>query len=477
MTGSSALLYVFVSILLGMMAFALTAAASTWWQRNKTQGAKRDPLPLFRVILKFLALSGCCIAIILSVRLMLPYEITSVQGFLKGDPIFPIRAIDGYEAGLQEGDGNVDAAKPLVTYQRKLAPTEIAEKRLERQLLVEQVADAKSRAEYRLAKRDPLKKLQEMSQVANLRTARILQVEKYNRAAREVERLKFKLDEQTAGVSLASKELSFARDAIKNGLVSNIEYDRRRATLKMEQSRLDGVKSQYGFAVQNLLPLSNPEDTENQTEINQALQIDSIEGGEFSSGDSLLDKLNHELRELDRVLSDEPVQPVTIFAPWDGFIGYRNRSTMPAPGELIGALVQSDSMFLEVLVPTSLAMEIAEGAEVKVFSEELLELGVTLKGHVRSSMQQNPQQTLLDVRLEHRSALIRDLALGNKIMLTVSFLNKPSQIISDVIDFVTNTSSRYVAVVFFSLWFLISLFLIAIYRLERRVVYNQPGSK
>ena len=468
MVESSTLLYVFVSIMLGMMAFAMSAAVNIWLQRNKTHRMLRDPLPFFLVILKFIALTACCIGLILFVRLMMPYEITSAQGILKGDSIFPILAIDRYEAGLQVGDGLINADMPLVTYQRKLGPVEIAETRMERELLVEQMAYTKSQ----LALRKPIEDLQNLSHMENLRSFRTNQKQEKSRATWEIKNLKFQMNEQMDRVSHATKEVAFARDAIKYGLVSDIEYDRRKATLKIEQTRLDGMNSEINFAVEDMLKSSPNADNEGKNRLDQMLQTDLTGPSDLQSSDWKINNLERRLRELN-VLSDDQQQAVTVFAPWDGFIGYRNPTSMPAPGELIGVLVQTDSMFVEVLVPTSLAKEIGEGVEIKVFSDELLELGVTLKGEVRRSIEQNPQQTMLDVRLEHRSNLIRDLALKKQVKLTVSFLNQESQIISNIRSFLTNTSSSTVALLFFAMWLCSSLLMITIHR----VIQANSGNK
>jgi len=465
---SSTLLYVFVSIMLGMMAFAMSAAVNIWLQRNKTHRMLRDPLPLFLVILKFIALTACCIGLILFVRLMMPYEITSAQGILKGESIFPILAIDRYEAGLQVGDGLINADMPLVTYQRKLGPVEIAETRMERELLIEQIAYTKSQ----LALRKPIEDLQNLSHMENLRSFRTNQKQEKSRATWEIKNLKFQMNEQMDRVSHATKEVAFARDAIKYGLVSDIEYDRRKATLKIEQTRLDGMNSEINFAVEDMLKSSPNADSEGKNRLDQMLQTDLTRPSDLQSSDWKINNLERRLRELN-FLSDDQQQAVTVFAPWDGFIGYRNPTSMPAPGDLIGVLVQSDSMFVEVLVPTSLAKEIGEGVEIKVFSDELLELGVTLKGEVRRSIEQNPQQTMLDVRLEYSSNLIRDLALKKQVKLTVSFLNQESQIISNISSFLTNTSSSTVALLFFAMWLCSSLLMITIHR----VIQANSGNK
>jgi|GEM_PF-1818752 len=470
MVGSSTLLYVFVSVMLGMMAFAVSAAVNTWLQRNKTHRKLRDPLPLFLVILKFLALTGGAIGLILSVRLMMPYEITSAQGILKGDPIFPILAIDRYEAGLQLGDGLINATMPLVTYQRKLGPVEKAETRIERELLIEQLAYTKSR----LALREPIEELQNLSHMENLRSSRTQQKQERSQATWKIKNLKFQLDEQVDRVSHATKEVDFARDAMKYGLVSNIEFDRRLAALKIEQTRLDGMNSEINFAVEDMVKSSSSAGTEGQNRLDQMLQTELVEGADLPSGDWILNNLERRLRELE-VLTDEQQQAVTIVAPWDGFIGYRNPSSMPAPGELIGVLVQTDSMFVEVLVPTLLAKEIGEGVEIKVSSDELNELGVTLKGEVRRSIKQNPQQTMLVVRLEHRSNLIRDLALKKQVKLTVRFLNEQSHVIRNISYFLTNTSSSSVALLFFAMWFCSSLVMIFLYHRNRQVVQVKSG--
>lgn len=474
MEGSSTLLHVFVSIILGILAFALMGAINTWWGRNRAELRQRDPLPLFQVILRFLALTGCSVAVILSVRELLPYEIVSAQGMLKAERLFPMLAIDRYEARLEVAEGRVDIAAPLVTYERKLGPAEEAEARLERELLVEQLADLKSR----LAVGDPIDELQKLSQVENLRAARSQQQQDRSRAMWEVESLNFKLDEQKARVSLARKEVDFAQDAIKNGLVSKIEYDRRQETLRMEQARFEELKSRLDFTVDSMIDFAPTASSEGLQRLDQVLQSDLSAYGEVAAGDSVLVDLERRLRELDRVLSGDSQAPITVAAPWAGLIGYRNPSSVLGPRELIGVLVQSDSLFLEVLVPATLAEKIGEGSRVQVSSQELEELGVIVEGGIRRAVTENPEQTMFEVRLEPRADLIRDLALGQEVKLTVSFLNQPPHFVYEVVYFFRDISSRDVALLCSALL----LGLIAVYRRQERpgrvsetVAHGAPG--
>ncbi|HEY7775068.1 MAG TPA: hypothetical protein VIC02_00880, partial [Kineobactrum sp.] len=203
MESSSTLLHVFVSIILGIMAFAFMGAVNTWWNRNRSELRHRDPLPVFQGLLRFFALAGCVVAVILTVRELLPYQIASAQGILKGKQLFPVLAIDRYQATLEVDDAHVDMAAPLVSYIRKLGPAEEAEARLERGLLSEQLVELQAR----LTAGDPINELQKLSQVENIRSARTRDQQERARAMWEIESLNFKLDEQKARVSLARKEV------------------------------------------------------------------------------------------------------------------------------------------------------------------------------------------------------------------------------------------------------------------------------
>jgi hypothetical protein len=459
MDGSSTLLHVFVSIILGILAFALMGALNTWWGRNRAELKQRDPLPLFQVVLRFLALTGGSIAVILSVRELLPYDIASVQGILKSDRLFPLLAVDRYEARLEVSGERVDAGAPLVTYVRKLGPAELAEALLERELLAEQLAEVQSR----LAVGDPIDELQKLSQVENLRAARTQQQQERSRAMWEIESLNFKVEEQQARVSLARKEVDFARDAIKSGLVSKIEYDRREETLRMEQARLDELQSRLDFTVDSMVDFAPTASSEGLMRLDEVLQADLF-SRELTAGDSVLAELERRLREVDRVVSGELQQPITVAAPWAGLIAYRNPSAVLAPRDLVGVLVQSDSLFLEVLVSSAVADTIAQGVRVRVSNAQLDEMDVTLEGEIRRVAVENPEQSLVEVRLQPRADLIRDLALGREVRLTASFVNQPPVFIYELLHFFADISSRDVALLFSALL----LGLIAVYRRQEK---------
>ena len=454
MEGSSTLLHVFVSILLGILGFAFFAAFNTWWTRNKSDLKTRDPRPMFQVIFRVLALSGCTVAIILFVRELLPYQIARTSGILQADGLLPIMAIDGYEGQLADNKGIIKEGEPIITYDRKLGPTEEAEARLERDLIIEQIAGMKAR----LKQGNPIDELQQLSQVQRLLAARDEAEQERSRAQLEVESLKYKLDAQRARVSLARKEVDFARDAITSGLVSQIEFDRRQETLRMEQARFYELKSRLDFSLGSL-PEEQPDgESQGLRRIDQVLQTDLTSNGD--TNDSAVISLERKLSELNRLLSGEFRTPIVLSAPWAGVMGYRNPASKPAPDQLIGVLVRYDALFLEVLIPSSLADQIGDGAHVRISNEKLEELRVTLRGEVRRAIPENKQQTRLEVRLTQRSDLIKDLATGKENTLTVDFINEPPRFAREVALFFRDISPRDLALLFTAVF----LWLMVIYR-------------
>jgi hypothetical protein len=452
MNGSATLLHVFVSLILGILAYAAMGAVNTWWRRNRNDLREREALPLLQVILKFFALSACIVAVILTVRELLPYEMASVQGMLKGERLFPVRAIERYEAVLDVDGDRVEAEGPLVTYYRKLGPAELAEARLERQLLLEQLDELESR----LAAGNPIGDLQRLSQVESLRAQRSQQQQERSRAMWELESLNFKLEEQEARVSLARKEVDFAREAVKNGLVSKIEYDRRTETLRMEEARLEELASRRDFAVESLIDFAPPAGEEMLTDLDEVLE----QGGVDSFLGSSRAGLERRLRQLERLLAGEAQEPLAITAPWSGLLGYRNPSSVLEAGELVAVVVQPDSLFLEVLVPTMLAEDLRRDADIVVSNEELEQLGVELRGQVTRAEPENPDQTMLELRIEPRADLVKDLAMNREVKLTASFINRPPAIMTELGYFLRDLSSRDVALFLTA----VLLGLIAIYR-------------
>jgi len=462
MQGSSTILYIFVSILLGVFSFALMGALNTWWKRNREEITHRDPLPLIYVLGRFLALTGGSVVVILAVRELLPYEIATAQGILKGERLFPMLAIDRYQGKLEVNTGIVEADQPLISYTRKLGPEEEAEAMLQRELLREQIAEAN----LRLTSGNPLNELRKLSQVESLRAARELKQQKRSREMWEIESLNFKLDEQSARVNLARKEMVFARDAIKSGLISQIEYDRRQQKQRMEEVRLKELKSRLEFAVGS---------TENSDQGNSRLDevLDSdLTGVEATADDAELADLERRLREINRVLSDTPPPPIVVDAPWTGMIGYSNPSSVLAARDLIGVLIQPDSLSVEVLVPVSLTSDIEAGAKIQVTNEELSGLGVVLSGEVYRTQLANPNQTLLSLRIQPRADLVRDLALSKQVKLTVSFLNQPPVFFSELGGNLPEISPTYVPLILS-----LVILALAILVVNRRNRYRDTATK
>jgi len=442
MVSSSTVLYVFVSIILGIFSYMLTGALNIWWKRNRQEVTHRGPISIIWVMLRFLGLTVGSITVILLVRELLPYEITSAQGVLKSEGLFPVKAIDRYQGKLEVKNGVVNKSEPLVSYTRKLGPVEESEALLQRQMLIEQIAELR----LRLNSNDPLNELQKLSQVERLRAARELKQQSRSRDVWEIESLKFKLDEQTSHVSLARKEMAFAQDAIRTGLISKIEYDRRQQKLRMEELRLKEMKSRLDFALGSTSDTVSGEDEQSLSRFNQVLD-EGITDVEVTAGNSVLVDLERRLRELDHVLSGKPQQPIVIEAPWSGTIGYSNPSSVLSARDLIGVLVQPDSLFVEVLVPVNLTDGIEAGAKIEVTNANLRDLGVVLSGRLHRLQSANPEQTMLDIRLEHRSDLIRDLALNREVKLTVSFVNQTPSFFEDSLDYLPQITSVNLALI------------------------------
>jgi hypothetical protein len=250
--------------------------------------------------------------------------------------------------------------------------------------------------------------------------------------------------------------VDIAREAVKNGLVSKIEYDRRTETLRMEEARLEELASRRDFAVESLIDFAPPAGEEMLTDLDEVLE----QGGVDSFLGSSRAGLERRLRQLERLLAGEAQEPLAITAPWSGLLGYRNPSSVLEAGELVAVVVQPDSLFLEVLVPTMLAEDLRRDADIVVSNEELEQLGVELRGQVTRAEPENPDQTMLELRIEPRADLVKDLAMNREVKLTASFINRPPAIMTELGYFLRDLSSRDVALFLTA----VLLGLIAIYR-------------
>ncbi|MFT4746424.1 MAG: hypothetical protein ACI8XG_000497 [Congregibacter sp.] len=458
MVSSSTVLYVFVSIILGIFAFTLTGALNIWWQRNRREISRRGPISISWVMLRFIGVTASCIAVILLVRELLPYELTSVQGVLKSEGLFPVKAIERYQGRLEIKDGIVQESEPLVSYTRKLGPAEEAESLMQRGMLKEQIAEGR----LRLNSNAPVNELQRVSELERLRAERKSALDlKEKIRARDllaIDSLNFELDEQTSKLSLARKEMEYARGAISTGLISKIDYDRREEKLRMENLRIKEIKSRLEFALNATPVIVSGADEENALRLNELLDKGLV-NLEPPGTDFVLFDLERRLREVNQVLSGREQQPIVVDAPWSGTIGYINPSSVLSSGDIIGVLVKQDSLFVEVLVPVDIAGNIENGARIEVTNESLRDLGVTLTGRLQRSQIANPEQMMLDVRIDHRSDLIRDLALNKEVKVTVSFFNQSPKFFDDEEAFLPQVTSLNLALILAVFFLFLIIFL------------------
>jgi hypothetical protein len=458
MVSSATVLYVFVSIILGIFAFTLTGAINIWWQRNRREISRRGPISISWVMVRFIGVTACCIAVILLVRELLPYELTSVQGVVKSEGLFPVKAIERYQGRLEVKDGIVKESEPLVSYTRKLGPAEEAESLLQRSMLKEQIAEGR----LRLNARAPTNELQRVSELERLRAERksTLDIREQNRVRDilAIDSLNFELDEQTSKLSLARKEMEYARGAISTGLISKIDYDRREEKLRMENLRIKEIKSRLEFAL-NAIPVAvSAADEENALRFNELLDKGLV-NPESNGTDFIMFDLERRLREVNQVLSGREQQPIVVDAPWSGSIGYSNPSSVLSNGDIIGVLVKQDSLFVEVLVPIDIADNIKDGARVEVTNASLSDLGVTLSGRLQRSQIANPEQMMLDIRIDHRSDLIRDLALNKEVKVTVSFFNRSPKFFDEEEGFLPQITSLNLALILAVFFLFLIIFL------------------
>ncbi len=433
---TSTLLYLFVSIILGVFAFMISSATQMWWKRNKQEVKQRGPLPLLWVISRFILLLAAMITVILSIRELLPYEIYSTQGVLKGEGLFPVRAIEGYEGRIEGTNGVFKSSEPLVSYTRRLGPAEEAEARLQRALLEENIAELRAS----LDAPNPIRELQKLSEAERLRAAEEIKEENRNRALLEMESLKFRINEQESNVTLAQKEMEFARDAITTGLISKIEYDRRQQKLRQAELRLKELKTRLDFEMRKAMDISTETGENNDAQLKAVLRS-AVTDLSMQPSNAMLTDLERKLRELDRLLSLENMEPIIINAPWDGIIGYQNPTSVLAPQDLIAVLAQPTSLFVEVLVPIEVFKAVESDSIINLTNPYLSELGVTLTGEFRHSKITNPNQRMILVGLEPRSDLVNDIAMNKEVMLQVSFINQPPNIFKELKMFFSQMSS------------------------------------
>jgi hypothetical protein len=71
----------------------------------------------------------------------------------------------------------------------------------------------------------------------------------------------------------------------------------------------------------------------------------------------------------------------------------------------------------------------------------------------------NPEQMMLDVRIDHRSDLIRDLALNKEVKVTVSFFNQSPKFFDDEEAFLPQVTSLNLALILAVFFLFLIIFL------------------
>lgn len=456
MLSTSAVLFVFVSMIVGIMTYMFVGAFNIWWKRNRTEITHRGSLPLFFVIFRFSISTIIVIIAVILLRQLMPYEITKSQGVLKSDGLYPIVSMDGYEGKLQLTDGIVQEGATLVVYTRKLSPSELVRASLEREIITEQLIEERAR----LNLSNSLNNLQKLTQIERIRSERLSKEENRSRQEWELESLTFKIDEQISQIEYVQKELDFAINAIEAGLISKNDYDRREQILTKEKLLLKELTSRFNF-FQSSLKNNSTENKESATEnlsenLNEALEL-AISNSDITPADIIIVNLERRLRELERLLSGKTQAPIVIESPWTGIIGYHNPSSVVSSGDLIGVLAKPDALFLEVLVPTSLLDDIESGVNIEITNKKLSDFGVTLSGKVQRIQPANPMQSMLDIRIQLRADLIHDIALNDEVNLTVSFINKRPNLFDSNVNFAQQLSLFNASVILAILIFILIL--------------------
>jgi hypothetical protein len=439
---SSTILYIFISITLGVVAYMLSGAVKMWLIRNKQELKQTGPVPLLWVIARFILLIVIIVAVILFVRELLPYKIYSTQGILKGEGLFPVRAIEGYQARIEAKNDSINKYEAFVTYTRKLGPNEEAEARFKLALLQDNIAEIRTN----LDPNNSINQLQRLSEAERLRTAQELKEKERNRVIWDIENLKFRVDEQESNLTLAQKEMEFARDAIKTGLISKIEYDRREQNFRQQSLKLKELKTRLNFEMskKSVQSIANNDDSRiclnDSDECLDQIVSSIVTDLSLEPSNAMLKEFERRVKELDSLLSGSDLIPIAVNAPWDGVIAYNNPSSALAPRDLIAVLAQPNSLFVEVLVPVEMFEAIDSGAEIKLTNQYYSDLGVVLLGKLQRTKAINSNQSMLVIGLEPKSDLVRDIALNKEVMLMVSFINQPPNIFKEFKTFLSKIS-------------------------------------
>jgi hypothetical protein len=438
----------------------LSGAVKMWLIRNKQELKQTGPVPLLWVITRFILLIVIIVTVILFVRELLPYKLYATQGVLKAEGLFPVRAIEGYQARIEAKNDSINKYEAFVTYTRKLGPNEEAEARFKRALLQDNIAEIRTN----LDPSNSINQLQRLSEAERLRTAQELKEKERNRTIWDLESLKFRVDEQESNLTLAQKEMEFARDAIKTGLISKIEYDRRQQNFRQQSLKLKELRTRLNFEMNknSVQSTANNDDSRlclnNSDECLDQILSSIVTDSSLEPSNAKLKEFERRVKELDSLLSGSDLLPITVNAPWDGVIAYNNPSSVLAPRDVIAVLAQPSSLFVEVLVPVEMYEAIESGAEIKLTNQYYSDLGVVFLGELQRMKAINPNQSMLVIGLEPKSELVRDIALNKEVMLLVSFINQPPNIFKEFKKFLSEISLVNIVLIIAILLLVIILF-------------------
>lgn len=473
--------YALLSGLIGFGAFAFGNAFSTWFNRNKNTAGLKNPLSVWFVFGRLLVSILLVISMFFGIRSVLPYQVAEHNGVVRADNLFAVRSVKGFATEFPSEASALAKGDVLMAFRRSPDPGELAQAKLQRNLLKEQLRYEQLKApSIDSGALTLLQNLQSRLNELNERERYVLQqqdartregmafeqssVSAEQRLIRETESIGFQILQQEAAVSLARQELESAEVIAGQGLVSRLEMSRKREALRIAESKLGEFNAQETFLRNSLKNFQNQDSKEGSSRLSYTKSMDewladinkerqtieerlkpveaALRGEEVAAGErqnAQINQIKMELQEVERVLAEFDAQPtIAVAAPWSGLVGYRDPSpsTINREGTPVAVMYEPESVYIALQLSTQavdrIEANIAASADstshIEITNRSLAYRGVILEGRVISVKPLTNDDYSVHVSIDLPGDLLVKLADQQEIEMTVRFFNPVASI-------------------------------------------------
>lgn len=473
--------YALLSGLFGFGAYAFSNAFSTWFNRNKDSSDLKHPLSVWFVFGRLLTSILLIICLFFGVRSVLPYQVAEHNGVVRADNLFAVRSVKGFATEFPSEASALAKGEVLMAFRRSPDPGEVAQAKLQRNLLKEQLRYEQLKApSVDSAALTLLQNLQSRLNELNERERYVLQqqeartregmafeqssVSAEQRLIRETESIGFQILQQEAAVSLARQELESAEVIAGQGLVSRLEMSRKREALRIAESKLGELNAQEAFLKNSLQNFQNQDSREGSSRLSYTKSMEewladinkerqtieermkpveaALRGEEVAAGErqnAQINQIKMELQEVERVLAEFDAQPtIEVAAPWSGLVGYRDPSpsTINREGTPVAVMYEPDSIYIALQLSAQALDRIGPNIEasedstshIEITNRSLAYRGVILDGKVSSVTPLSNDNYSVHVSIDLPGDLLVKLADQQEIEMTVRFYNPVASI-------------------------------------------------